>query len=121
MFKKFRRRDYWKLIGGVDGFINALDKLGIDYKELRSTNQGYAEPNSIWGQLANVTDIPEKDSYDTRKWLYTVWKDDRRKVRSKFKAQHANDYSSEYTIESLNDSLKKENADCGKIICMIWL
>ena len=48
MLKKFRRRDCWKLIGDAHGFINALNKLGINYKELRSTNQDYAEPNSIW-------------------------------------------------------------------------
>ena len=116
MLKKFRRRDYWELIGDADGFTNALNKLGIYYKELRSTNQGYAEPNSIWGQLAKATGIPDKDSYDTRKWLYTVWKDDRRKVRSKFKAQHDTDYSSQHTTEPFNDYLTKANVDCDEVI-----
>lgn len=107
MFRRFRKRDYWTSVGGVDGFLNAVKQLGSSYKELNVENQGYAEPNSVWGQLSDMTNIPEKNTYDTRKWLYTVWRNDRRNVKSTFNAEESLNYSQECTAESSSIILKK--------------
>ena len=109
MFKIFRKRDYWKSVEDVDGYISAVEKLGPGYRELDVTDQGYAESNSIWGQLANLTKLSENNTYDTRKCLYTVWKYDRRKIRSKFNAKKAGGSFSKCTIPSSNSSTKKDN------------
>ncbi|CAF4408903.1 unnamed protein product, partial [Rotaria sp. Silwood2] len=47
-------------------------------------------------------------THDTRKWLYTVWKDDRREIRRKFNDRKAADNSSEHIIQLSNNSMKKD-------------
>lgn len=116
MFRRFRKRDYWTSVGGVDGFINAVKKLGSSYKELDVENQGYAEPDSVWGHLANVTNIPEKNTYDTRKWLYTNWRSDRRNVKSKFKVEENRDYSPEHAAGSSSNIKKDDNVTLHEVI-----
>ncbi|CAF1135304.1 unnamed protein product [Rotaria sordida] len=108
MFKRFRKRNYWKSVGNEDGYISAVEKLGPRYLELDAINGGYTEPDSIWGQLASFTEISEKNTYDTRKWLYTVWTDDRREVRTKFYRRKAADNLSEHKMSPSNNSTKKD-------------
>jgi len=88
MLARFRK-DYWTAVKGVEGYHAAVEKLGPRYHEMNTERQTYNDPNCVWGQLANLTNIPTKNVYKTRKWLYTMWKDDRREVRSLFEAQRA--------------------------------
>lgn len=86
MFARFRK-DYWTSVGDVEGYHAAVEKLGLRYHEMNAKKQTYSDPNCVWGHLATLTKIPTKNVQKTRKWLYTMWKDDRRKVRSLFEAQ----------------------------------
>ena len=88
MFARFQK-DYWTSVEGVEGYHAAVGRLGPRYHEMNAENQTYSDPNCVWGHLANLTKIPDKNVQKTRKWLYTVWKEDRRKVRSLFEAQRA--------------------------------
>lgn len=54
MFRKLQRKNYWEWVGGVDGYIIAVEQLGPPHDQMNSTNQGYNDPNSIWDQLANL-------------------------------------------------------------------
>ena len=103
MFARFRKTDYWKSVGDVAGFLGAVDKLGPKYRQLDGDKQGYVQANCIWGQLAELTEIPNKNTYETRKWLYNAWKEDRRKVWSTFYANKTPGQLPQATIETLPD------------------
>ena len=79
-----KKNDYWKQVNGVEGFMAAVKQLGSDYRELEVDSNGYTKSDSIWGRLAELTKISKKDTYETRKWLYTAWTENRRKVRTTF-------------------------------------
>lgn len=84
MFKILGRTNYWQEIGEVNGFHSCIDMLGSDWKLLDDKSKGYSDPRSIWGKLAEYTELKKKDTFDARKWLYTVWHGDRKEVRTKY-------------------------------------
>lgn len=96
------KNDYWSQVGGVDGFIAAVKQLGPDYCKLDSKNNGYTKSDTIWGRVASFTQIPKKDAYETRKWLYTTWHENRRKVRTTFFSTVVDDHPNN-SNESSND------------------
>ena len=65
--------------------------LGADWKLLDDKSKGYSDSGSVWGKLAECTELKKKDTFDVRKWLYTVWHDDREKVRTKFLKEKLSD------------------------------
>jgi hypothetical protein len=75
----------WEDVGGVDGYINAVNTLGEDYQEMEKKRVSTKNINGIWSRLAAALSL-ENQNEDTRKWLKLVWKNDRRKVRSTFYA-----------------------------------
>lgn len=87
MFKLLKKKNHWESIGGVLGFHQALETLGSEWRMLHDRKQGYAEPGSIWDKLACNTNLEDKESVNSRKWLFTVWKEDRKQVRTKFYEQ----------------------------------
>lgn len=87
MFARFRKTDYWGEVRKIEGFHQAVEKLGSNWKQLDEVKHGYTDINSIWGQLANLTELKNKGEYDARKWLYTAWHQNRQKVRTKFLAK----------------------------------
>ena len=87
MFARFRKMDYWSEVGGIEGFHQAVEKLGLNWKKLDEGKHGYTDINSIWGQLANLTELKNKSKYEARKWLYTAWHQNRQEVRTKFLAK----------------------------------
>lgn len=114
MLKRFRKKDNWNSIGDVQGYLAALNKIGSLCQYLDAPNQGYAEPNSIWGQVADQTDMPNKNTYDVRKWLYTVWKDNRRNIRSLWYLQRSIDGSPE-DKQSSGNSIKDGIASLDEV------
>ena len=84
MFKILRKTNYWEEIGEVDGYHKCIEMLGSDWRLLDDKSKGYSDSGSIWGKLAEVTELKKKDTFDARKWLYTVWHGDRKQVRTKF-------------------------------------
>ena len=87
MFARFAKADYWEQVGGVSSFHQASEKLGLTAENLDASVQGYSDPVSIWGKLAELTQIPNKHDQEAREWLYHAWREDRREVRSKYYAQ----------------------------------
>lgn len=79
-----KKKDIWSEVGGVDGYLDALKQLAPDYRQLDNTSSGYTKPDSIWGQLAELTQISNKNTIQTRKWLFTAWHENRRKIRTTF-------------------------------------
>ncbi|CAF0991240.1 unnamed protein product [Didymodactylos carnosus] len=72
----------WEAVDGVDDLITIIKQLGQDYRELDSHNN-WREESSIWGRLAKNSKLIKKDA-SARKWLYTVWRQDRRSIRTTF-------------------------------------
>lgn len=87
MFSRFRKITYWTEIGGAEGFHNAIEMLGSNWKILDESAHGYTDINSIWGQLAENTQLKNKHTQEARKWLYTTWNRDREGIRTKFYAK----------------------------------
>lgn len=91
MLARFRKMDYWNQIEGIEGFHRAVEKLGSSWRQLEKDEHGYkhgyTDVNSIWGQLANLTELKNKHTYEARKWLYNAWHQDRQQVRTQFLAK----------------------------------
>ncbi|CAF1447830.1 unnamed protein product [Didymodactylos carnosus] len=95
------------IVGGTEGFLAAVKQLGSDYRELDvEGSNGYTKSDGIWGRLAERTQIPKKDTYETRKWLYTTWQENRRKVRTTFFNTQVNDL-----LENLSRTSNKDEQD----------
>ncbi len=62
MLKLFKQMDYWKNVQGVEGFHAAIEKLGTTWNQLNEDRQGYDAPDSIWGQLAQMTEMKNKNT-----------------------------------------------------------
>lgn len=101
--KKIGECNRWHDIGGVDGYIAALNTLGDDYMQMEKQGSSALDINGIWGRLAVALRLENHDE-DTRKWLKLVWKDDRRKVRSVFYASKIDEIqSTKNGDEKMND------------------
>jgi hypothetical protein len=98
-----KKKDYWSEVGNEEGYINAVKQLGCTSRELNDNKNGYTKSDSIWGQLATFTKIPKKDTYETRKWLYTTWHDDRRNIRTTFLSTEVTESVAANTHQSSND------------------
>lgn len=85
MFSRLRKKSYWNEVGNIDGFHQAVERLGSKTNDLDTDTQ-YLNSRSVWGDLAELTNISNKSDYEARKWLYNAWKEDRRQVRSSFYA-----------------------------------
>ncbi|CAF1143019.1 unnamed protein product [Didymodactylos carnosus] len=92
VFKFLKKKEYWTEVGGVEGFMAAIRQLGSDNRELEDKSNDYSKSDSIWGRLAELTQISKKDTFDTRKWLCTTWHDNRRKIRTTFLATQIDDH-----------------------------
>jgi hypothetical protein len=99
-----RKKDCWAQIGGVHGYIDAVNILGSAHRELDKESSGYTNPDSIWGQLAEFTGLHKKNTYENRKWLFTMWREDRRKVRTTFIKAMTNDDSLLNADQSLTNN-----------------
>ena len=84
MLKRFTKTDYWKEIQGIEGFHLAVEKLGTTWQKFNENGQGYNAPDSIWGQLAQMTEIENKNTLNFRKWLYHTWHRNSKYVYSSF-------------------------------------
>ncbi|CAF1478316.1 unnamed protein product [Didymodactylos carnosus] len=106
-FKNNIRKDNhdkkWDEVGGLDGFINSVEKLGQDYRHLETDNN-WREVSSIWGRLLTGTRFKKNDE-KSRKWLYTVWRNNRRDIRAKFLGKKTIDISSVNTDDKNNSTL----------------
>jgi hypothetical protein len=96
LLRKLKRKvSMWNDIGDVKGYHSAIDKLDepIIAQLLDKNIPGdYREPNSIWGLLSGTSNLERGNSLKNRTWLYTVWRDDRRNVRTSYKpAQEVDD------------------------------
>jgi hypothetical protein len=89
MLKLFKQMDYWKNVQGVEGFLAAIEKLGTTWNQLNEDRQGYDAPDSIWGQLAQMTEMKNKNTLNARKWLYHTWKRNGKKVFKTFPGNKA--------------------------------
>ena len=56
----FQKTNYWRDIGNVAGFHQAVGKLRSSWRQLEEGSQGYTNPKSIWGQLAQLTKLKNK-------------------------------------------------------------
>ena len=106
-----KKTDYWSQIGGVQGYIDAVNQLGCDYQQLDLQSIGRTKSDDVWSRLASFTAIPKSDSYETRKWLFTAWYEDRRKIRSTFLSMKANDNAQ---LGSTSDSSDNQAADSSQ-------
>ena len=106
MLARFRKIDYWGGVGNIAGFHQAVEKLGLNWRQLDEESQSYTHANSIWGQLAQLTELKNKHTYDARKWLYNAWHENRQQVKTKFYANKGLDQSS---VPSIKTSNKSEN------------
>lgn len=114
-----KKKDYWAQVGGVEGYIAAIEQLGSGYRELDSKNNGYTKSNSIWGQLAQHTQMSKKDTYESRKWLYTTWHENRRKIRTTFLSSQVDDRSQNLDLSSDNADI--DNKQDGEMVSMYFL
>lgn len=112
MLKRFKKKDNWKLIGDVQGYMNAIDKLGLDWQRLDQSNESYADSSSVWGQLANFTNM--KNNYEVRKWFYTVWREDRRQLHTRYVAEKSPLLSLQNAAQQSQNS-PVSGADSGKV------
>ncbi|CAF1638467.1 unnamed protein product, partial [Rotaria magnacalcarata] len=87
----------------------ALRQLAVDYHELDNTTTGYTKPDSIWGQLAELTQISKKHSNEARKWLFTSWHENRRKIRTTFLSTEADKIIQQNLNKSFDSHAKKIN------------
>jgi hypothetical protein len=99
----------WDDVGGVDGYIGAVNTLGDDYQEMDKKGVSAKNINSIWSRLAAALSLKNQDE-DTRKWLKLVWKDDRRKVRTTFYASKISE------IEQAADCDDNKNVFQSKLV-----
>jgi len=103
-----KKRDFWTEVGGTEGFIAAVEQLGSDYRELDNRTNGYTKSDRIWGRLANLTKINKKNTLENRKWLFTAWHENRRKVRTLFLSTQLGDLSpSRLNQSSHNDDVQE--------------
>ncbi|CAF1314555.1 unnamed protein product [Adineta ricciae] len=109
VMNKSKKKDYWNDIGNEEGFLAAVSQLGSDYKMLDAKGEGCQNADGIWGRLAELTKLDSKSTYDARKWLYTVWNNDRRKVRTTFLRTQATDASSGDPHKSPDDITNKSS------------
>lgn len=86
MFQGLTKKSYWEEIGGVVGFHNAVEQLGSKWLLLDEERQGFTRETTIWGTLAQLTTLKNKTSCKARKWLYSMWQEDRNGVKTKFYA-----------------------------------
>jgi hypothetical protein len=103
VFSFLKKKDYWTQVGGVEGYMAIVKQLGLDYKELNIKTNGYTKLDSIWGRLAELTQIPNKATYEVRKWLNTTWHGNRRKVRTTFLSTQVDDAPLETLDQSSNN------------------
>lgn len=118
MLKRFQKKKYyWKEIEGIDGFHRAVEKLGVSWHQLNEDGQGYHAPNSIWGQLAELTELKNKDSLNVRKWLYQAWRRNTQNVFTSFPGNKQTNQSPESNrMSSTSDNqlgLLKANVSCN--------
>ena len=102
MLQRFLKKNYWEEVGGVAGFHNAVEHLGSNWRLLDQEGQGFTKETSIWGQLAQVTDLKKKTCPKARKWLYSVWQEDRHGVRTKF-------YANQQAVDLATSLIDKRN------------
>jgi len=103
-----KKKDYWTDVGGVEGFIAAVKQLGSDYRELNGIKNCYSKSDSIWGRLAQLTQLPNKDTYDARRWLCTTWQDNRRKVYTTFLSTQVDD-PIQHNMDQSSTNVETEN------------
>ncbi len=115
MFSRFRKTDNWSEIGEIKGFHEAIETLGSNWKFLDEIDHGYTDINSIWGQLAGNTKLKNKDTYETRKWLYTTWKRNRDEVRTKFYTKMGIDSPTTRTIETEDNGKNQNESSNSKV------
>ena len=108
MFSRFRKTNYWLQIGEIEGFHEAIEALGSNWKLLDEGKHGYTDDNTIWGQLAANTKLQNKHTCEARKWLYTTWNRNRDGVRTKFYAKMGFDQPPAREIET-HDNAKNQN------------
>ena len=98
-----KKRDYWKEVGEEERYLATVKLLGLDYREFDDEGNGYTKLNSIWGRLAALTNISNKNTFEARKWLYTAWHDNRRKIRTLFLSTQVNDLLPQNIKQSSNN------------------
>ena len=91
VFNFLKKKDIWKKVGGVEGYVAAVKQLGSAYHELDGDDNGYTKSDSIWGRLTALTQISKKNTYETRKWLFTTWDENRRNIRTIFLSTQVDD------------------------------
>ncbi|CAF0840626.1 unnamed protein product [Didymodactylos carnosus] len=74
--------DRWNEVGGLNGLLISIKSLGQGYREL-NTDNNWRQESSVWGRVIQLTTLKKQDE-NARKWLYTVWRVDRRSIRSVF-------------------------------------
>jgi hypothetical protein len=120
VFNFLKKKDYWTELGGVEGYIAAVKQLGSDYHELDNKDNGYTKPDTIWGRLAELTQFSKKHAYETRKWLFTNWHENRRKIRTTFFSTQVNDHlSNDLDQPSNNDEI--ENTSNVEAVSLYFL
>ena len=103
-----KKTDYWSQIGGVQGYIDVVKQLGSDYQQLDLQRTARIKSDDVWSRLASFTTISKCDTYETRRWLFTAWHEDRRKIRSTFLTMKANENAH---LVSTSDSWDDPAAD----------
>lgn len=106
-----KKTDHWSQVGGVQGYIDAVSQLGSDYQQLDLQSIGRTKSDDVWSRLASFTTIPKSDSYEARKWLFTAWHEDRRKIRSTFLGMKAKNNAQ---LSSTSDSSDNQAADSSQ-------
>ena len=124
VFSYLKKRDFWTEVGGTEGFITAVRELGSDYHQLNNKAIGYTISDSVWGRLADLTQINKKNILDNRKWLFTTWNEDRRKVRTMFMSTQVNDLLPSNTNQlshndDVADALHVTTVSCVVLISFI--
>ena len=117
---KQKKKDYWADVGNEEGFLAAVSQLGADYKQLDVKGEGCQKPDGIWGRLADLTKLANKKTYDARKWLYSMWKGDRRKVRTTFLSTEVTDVLSADSHESSADIANKTSQNTDKVSLFLF-
>lgn len=118
MLQRFLQKNYWEEIGDVAGYHRAVEQLGSKWHLLDQERQGFTKDTSVWGQLAQLTDLKKKDCSKARKWLYSVWQEDRRGVKTKFYATKQT-YDLPATSRNVLDQEDGAYAPIGRKVCDI--
>jgi hypothetical protein len=91
LLRKLKQKaSVWENIGGREGFHAALDGLDDALKITLLAKKvpcNYRDPTSIWGILAETSKMKEGNSLNNRKWLYTVWSNDRHEIRTSYESR----------------------------------